>query len=165
MRKMAKSKLLQELEFDTDSPSIIHTVPSETSYIIDLMAIVHKASSHNAKTFEDLANNLSEQHIDEAYKYADHVIIVPDRYGVINSIKSFECQRRSNETYAERIISTGMQPLPSNIHRFLSNGKNKTHLVNFLLKHWKHIEIKCLKALRDKTIHLRICTKMTLTSY
>ena len=89
MRKTAKSKLLQELEFDTDSPSIIHTVPSETSYIIDLMAIVHKASSRHAKTFEDLANNLSEQHIDEAYKYADHVIIVPDRYDVINSSKSF----------------------------------------------------------------------------
>ena len=34
------------------------------------MAIVHKASCRNAKTFEDLANNLSEQHIDEAYKYS-----------------------------------------------------------------------------------------------
>ena len=90
--------------------------------IIDLMAIVHKDSTRNVKTFEDLANNLSEQHIDEAYTYADHLIIVPDRYDVINSIKYFVRQRRSNETYAERIISTGKQPLPSNIHSFLSDG-------------------------------------------
>ena len=160
MRKTAESKLLQELVFDTDSTSIIHTVPSETSYIIDLMVIAHKASSHNAKTFEDLANNLSEQHIDEAYKYADHVIIVPDRYDIINSIKSFERPHRSNETYTERIISTGMQPLPSNIHRFLSNGKNKTHLVNFLLKHWS--EIYQNKLNQQQTLTLALLNGTTL---
>ena len=137
MRKTAKITLLEELELHTDSSTFIPAVPSKTSYIIDLMAIIQMASSCHAKIFEDLANNLSKQNIGEAYKYADHVVIVPHRYDVVNSIKSFERQRRSNKTYAEIIISIGRQPLPASIPRFLSNSKNKTQLVNFLLKHWR----------------------------
>ena len=57
MQKTNKSKL-EELEIVTDSPSNIDVNPSETCFIIDTMAMIQKASSSKAETFQELAETL-----------------------------------------------------------------------------------------------------------
>ena len=81
MNKTAKSKLMQELEVDS-SVNDVSTKGNESScFIIDLMALVQSAVTQNSILFGDLAVCLS-QTVTNAFRYANTVVICPDRYDV-----------------------------------------------------------------------------------
>ena len=126
MNKTAKSKLMQELEFDS-SVNDVSTKGNESScFIIDLMALVQSAVTQNSILFGDLAVCLSQaQAVTNAFRYANTVVICPDRYDVEESIKCFERSRRKKAFVPERKIMHDNQALPSNFKEFLMNPKNK----------------------------------------
>ena len=81
MNKTAKRKLMQELEVDS-SVNDISTKGNESScFIIDLMALVQSVVTQNSILFGDLAVCLS-QTVTNAFRYANTVVICPDRYDV-----------------------------------------------------------------------------------
>ena len=135
MNKTAKSKLMQELEVDFSVNDISTTGKESSCFIIDLMALVQSAVTQNSILFGDLAVCLS-QAVTNAFRYANTVVICPDRYDVEESIKCFERSRRKKAFVPERKIMHDNQTLPSNFKEFLMNPKNKCNFVNFLSDFW-----------------------------
>ena len=70
--------------------------------------------------------------VTNAFRYANTVVICPDRYDVQESIKCFERPRRRKAFVPERKIMHENQTLPSNFKEFLMNPKNKCNFVTFL---------------------------------
>ena len=89
MNKTAKSKLIQGLEVDSSVNDISTTENESSCFIIDLMALVQSAVTQNSILFGDLAVCLS-QTVTNALRYANTVVICPDRYDVEESIKCFK---------------------------------------------------------------------------
>ena len=135
MRKTAKSKLLEELEIDTNSVKAHPDYSNSSAYIIGFMAILQTAKKGKLATFSDLSDALSEQVL-SAFKFGNIVSVVPDRYDIELSIKSDEHKRCCKTHVAERKIISGETNLPSNMQVFLMNLKNKIHIVNFILDDW-----------------------------
>ena len=132
MRKTAKSKLLAELEIDTNSVKALPDYINSSAYIIDFMASLQISKKGKLATFSDLSEALSIA----AFKFGNIVSVVPDRYDIELSIKSDERKRHSKTHVAERKIISGETKLPSNMQVFLMNLKNKIHIVNFILDDW-----------------------------
>ena len=137
MRKTSKSVLLYELEVHVSSTDILPTSSDECGFIIDLMALVHSTSGKNSATFADLLISFSSS-IKEAFKLSNVVAVVPDRYDLVHSIKSHERSRRNTFQYVERIITSPQMKVPAKFRNFLSNPKNKMHLINFLMTDWQN---------------------------
>ena len=136
MRKTNKSALLAELEIDDSSVKVLNH-ECNTGYIIDLMAVVQSSGTMQAKcTFQELSELLGNT-IVSAFKISDVVAVVPDRYDHPYSIKSFERTRRNTCQHTERIITSPQMKIPANFKGYLSNPKNKMHLIKFLLDNWK----------------------------
>ena len=76
------------------------------------------------------------QTVTNAFRYANTVVICPDRYDVQESIKCFERSRRRKAFVPERKIMHENQTLPSNFKEFLMNPKNKCNFVTFLSDFW-----------------------------
>ena len=131
MNKTAKNKLMQELEVDSSVNDISTTGNESGCFIIDLMALVQSAVTQNSILFGDLAVYLS-QTVTNAFRYANTVVICPDRYDVQESIKCFERSRRRKAFVPERKIMHENQTLPSNFNKFLMIPKNKCNFVTFL---------------------------------
>ena len=137
MLKTNKSVLLHELEIDNASTETLPNDSKEdTGVIIDLMALVQSSSANNVLTFEDLSVTFVS-HIIDSFKLANIVALVPDRYDLKHSIKSFERSRRNTFEYIERVITGPHMKIPANFKGFLSNPRNKTHLIYFLMSVWK----------------------------
>ena len=135
MNKTAKSKLMQEFEVDS-SVNDISTTGNESSYFItDLMALVQIAVTQNSILFEDIAVCLSKT-VSNAFRYANTVVICPDRYDVQESIKCFERSPRRKAFVPERKIMHENQTLSSNFKEFLMNPKNNCNFVTFLSDFW-----------------------------
>ena len=77
MNKTAKSKLMQELEFDSSVNDISTTGNESSCFIIDLMALVQSAVTQNSILFGDLAVFLS-QTVTNAFRHVKTVVIFPD---------------------------------------------------------------------------------------
>ena len=135
MHKTAKSKLLAELEIDTNSAKALPDYSNSSAYIIDFMSILLTAKKGKLATFSDLSEALSEQVL-SAFKFENIVSVVPDRYDIELSIKSDERKSRSKTHDAERKIISGETKLPSNMQVLLMNLKNKIQIVNFILDDW-----------------------------
>ena len=135
MRKTAKSKLLAELEIDTNSVKALPDYSNSCAYIIDFMAILQTAKKGKLATFSGLSEALREQVL-SAFKFGIIVSVVPDCYDIELSIKSDERKRCSKTHVAEKKIICGETKLPSNMQVFLMNLKNKIHIVNFILDDW-----------------------------
>ena len=100
------------------------------------MAVVQSASTKEISTFGDLSVALASV-VKSALTFADAVAVLPDRYDLPHSINSFERLRRNTFQYAERVITGAQMKIPTNFKGFLSNPKNKMHLIKFLLNEWK----------------------------
>ena len=134
MRKTAKSNLLKELEMESGSVThISKDINNKTCYIIDLMGIVQLVKKGDCKNFGDLCLKLTN-FINCYFEYTDLLVITPDCYDILDSIKSFERMRRAqNNIVRDRVITNNLTPLPANLKEYLSNPHNKTEFVNFLL--------------------------------
>ena len=132
MNKTAKSELMQELEVDFSVNDISTTGKESSCFIIDLMALVQSAATQISILFGDLVVCLS-QIVTNAFRYANTVVMCPDRYDVQESIKCFKRFHRRKALVPERKI---IQTFPSNFKEFLMNPKNKCNFVTFLSDFW-----------------------------
>ncbi|XP_065661751.1 uncharacterized protein LOC136084780 [Hydra vulgaris] len=91
------------------------------------------------KTFGELAEYILKEIINLSSCYGcQRVDFVSDRY-FNHSIKSLEQVKRvTHGTSIIRILSK-LQPIPRQWKKFLSNGKNKEELINFLFTHWSSL--------------------------
>ena len=134
MRKTAKSKLLAELEIDTNRVKALLDYSNSSAYIIDFIAILQTAKKGKLATFSDLSDALSEQVL-PAFKFGNIVSVVPDRYEIEPSSKSDERKRHPKTHVAERKLSWRNEA--SIKHASVSDElKNKIHIVNFILDDW-----------------------------
>lgn len=106
IRKTDKSSLLHKLELDVSNEETTFTdkCHSNTSFIIDLMATVHSVSTKEVSIFSELSVALLS-YINSAFKLADVVAVVPDRYDILHSIKCFERSQHNKFQYVERIVT------------------------------------------------------------
>ena len=85
MLKIAKTKLLAELEIDTNSITALLNYSNSSAYIIDFMATLQTAKKGKLATFNGLSEALSEQVL-SAFKFGNIVSVVPDLYNIELSI-------------------------------------------------------------------------------
>ena len=98
------------------------------------MGIVQSIKAGDSKTFGDLCFVLVKS-LSQYFKYADIIVITPDRYDVKDSIKSFERAKRGAGHSIQRIIRDEFTPLPRNFKDYLSNLKNKSRFIEFFLQY------------------------------
>ena len=67
---------------------------------------------------------------------SSHVVMVPDRYDNLHSIKTAERIRRQKNNTQEIQFNDNLK-IPNNFQLYLSNQRNKINLVNYLFQHWK----------------------------
>ena len=95
---------MAELEIDDSSVKVLNH-ECNIGYNIDVMAVVESSGIMQANcTFEELSEILGNT-IVSAFKIADVVVVVPDRYDHPYSIKSFERTRINTCQHTERIIT------------------------------------------------------------
>ena len=75
--------------------------------------------------------------IKQTFKLADFVAVVPGRYDLPYSIKSWERSGRNAFQYPERLITGPQMKVPANFKGFQSNPGNKMHLIKFLFDDWE----------------------------
>ena len=138
MRKTNKSQLLKELVGETieSIQYLINEIKDNSATIIDFMAIVQSLNKSGLVTFEDLANRL-ESAVLSSLKESNTLALVPDRYDVVNSIKSDERFRRQKTDTPVFDIGSDNQKLPKNIASYLGNLHNKKNLVDYLFAKWE----------------------------
>jgi len=85
MRKTNKSDFVKELEKYVYSSTEI-SYSDTSSVFIDLMTTIHMHSTSKSVTFDDLATNI-ESSVLSNFKEGGVLVVVPDRYDILNSIK------------------------------------------------------------------------------
>ena len=89
--------LLKELEMDNLAQS---TLPDrnrdQSAYIIDLLAVIQTLSKGKMTTFGELSDTIAAIILAKLH-FAHHAHVVPDRYGVEDSIKSGERSRQGSK--------------------------------------------------------------------
>ena len=133
IRKNEKSALMKILfENSTldptntlDSTSRLPANGSIAAYVVDLMALIRTFKTY-PDTFEALALKVFSS-IPKGYRRVD---IVADAY-LPQSIKSVERDRRG--TALKIIVRSAQSKLPRDFTAFLSNGENKTRLIDLIL--------------------------------
>ena len=130
--KTAKVKLLHAIENSCPTCLSEH-IPENSALIIDGMVIIQTAKNL-PQTFGELARKLIEQVIKTAKSMkASRVDFVVDQYPDI-SIKSLERTKRAELGSTLIKICNGNQKLPRQFKKFLSLGKNKEALVEFMYR-------------------------------
>ena len=159
MRKTNKSDLLQillETRVDMEPPEI---VKQDTAYIVDLMAVI-RTIRNVPGTFEELAFNIIKS-LPCGYKRVD---IVADTY-LLNSIKSSErCKRGDSEKV---LVRSCKSKIPPEFNRFLSNGENKTRMIELLFQVIENNRVKMINLLKTNKIVLSMedsCRSFTLST-
>ena len=128
--KTCKSKLLQEFEVN-EKIVALEISAHNTCVIIDLLGTVQRVSTINCVNFGDICIKLYNN-VKQYLDVADILILVPYRYDVQNSLKTFERKRRCLSNTPKPIIQNSSTPLPCNFQQFLSNLRNKSNFVKFL---------------------------------
>ena len=134
LAKTNKAALLHYLE-EHYGESKTEDIPTESTLIIDGMAMIHAIPVRTLpETFGQLAVQVLTKLVSQAKHYKHpRVDIVFDRYPE-NSIKFAEHIRRTSTSSAPHLrhIFSEDQKLPKQWESFLSDGKNKEALIEFL---------------------------------
>ena len=152
MRKTNKSDLLNvllELRNDEESPDI---VKQNTALIIDLMAVIRTIRDEVNGTFEDLAFKIVKS-LPSGYKRVD---FIADTY-LENSIKSSEREKRGQSK--KILVKSCKSKLPSEFNQFLSNGENKTRMIDLIFGVIEFNKTKMMNILRTNKIVLSMENK------
>ena len=131
MRKATKSDLGHRLEDQAERHDEMPPYhPDSAVHIVDSMSVVQALDGGKYKSFGDVAEEYMKRSF-KALGWADTIIEVFDRYDVPNSVKDAERSRRgAGLQYKEYEVIAG-RGVPQ-WKRFLSVGKNKTNLIEFL---------------------------------
>ena len=161
MKKTNKSKLsTQILALKNESPQIQPT-KSTAAVVVDLIALI-RSMVQIPTTFEELAMDILSL-IPKEYTRVD---LVADSY-LPHSIKYAERSIRGEEDSSKILIKSIKSKIPRDFSTFLSNGSNKTRMVELIFEFFKSIKGKALNILRTTVLILSregACTKVTLSS-
>lgn len=113
---------------------VLPSLPVSTCAIIDTMAVIQAMTSVPDK-FSALAETVFDRIVSLAGNNATRIDFVGDQYPVI-SIKNAERSKRSQDGQIVVEISSSQQCCPQQWKKFMSSGKNKTCLVQFLPCEW-----------------------------
>lgn len=129
MRESNKSELYKSLK----STAFMKPDPSEYNYVIDGGFLLHKVIWRKDVTFERIFEDYS------AYickHYSSNATIVFDGYNTNNlGVKSYERYRRVRKKTSPELKFTENMPIPRNKDFFLSNIKNKSRFVEYLMNY------------------------------
>ena len=147
-RKTQKSELMKILiqNSSTDYMDVNNIIPGKeyvVAYIADLLALVQTFTSF-PETFEELALKIFAA-IPKEYKRVD---IVAGSY--LKSIKTYERDRRG--TAPILIVKSVHSRLPADFKRFLSNGQNKTRMIELTLEILKTRKEQILNNMKSKEV-------------
>ena len=157
-RQTNKSKLAKSILAYTTDESTPDVIKTETAYIIDLMAVI-RTMKDVPDTFEDLSWKLAKS-LPTGFKRID---IVADTYQQ-NSIKNAERAKRGSSE--KLIIKSSKSKIPRNFNNFLSNGENKTRMINLIFETLTEEKVKVLNLLKSTRLYLsndNTCTLLTLS--
>ena len=145
MRKTNKSKLSQII-MSKSNEEVTDASKENTVYIVDLMALI-RVITEIPNTFEDLAIKLISI-LPKGYLRVD---LVADCY-FENSIKDAERAKRGTTT--KIITNSPKSKVPREFSKFLSNGENKTRMIELIFQTMKEKRLHCLNILRTPQIIL-----------
>ena len=141
MMKTNKAKFMESLEKDV-SPEPILDIPSGSSWIWDSMALVQ--TMKRQETFGQFSNAVLQVLLKSARGTRSNIVhFVPDRYRE-KSIKDAERDRRGAEESNVVKIYSPTQKTSQQWSKYLSCGKNKENLLNFLYESWCKVDINVL---------------------
>lgn len=149
-RKTNKSTLAKELQKNV---SVAEVIPQPSATIVDGMALVQRTKG-DQKTFGQVASSILASALHEG-SHSQRIDIVFDVYKE-QSIKNMERLSRSTETGVQfKNISSGQ--IVRQWRNFLTNSKNKTSLIEFLLHEW--MKPRSLDSLGDKVLFVTCGSK------
>ena len=158
--KTNKSALLNVLECEVKAVlnHCVQAVPVNSAVMIDGMALLQSLKNLPA-TLEQLAKKVLDQVISCAMSHkSTRVDFVTDTYPMV-SIKGIERTRRAGKGSEVIKIYGKTQKTPSQFKKFLANGSNKEHLVEFLFETWQDLYLQTnVKLIISHGIH---CHQLT----
>ena len=161
--KTQKSKLLQAVENEADSPTVTGLPDGYNACVLDAFAILQTLTPV-PDSFGELSKQLLVKVVNSALsskcKRADFVC---DRYPQ-QSIKSLERNRRSAQDVQKIKIYSMAQKVPHQWKKFLSCGENKEELMKFIYSSWIKADPTLLKGIEVYLPHEEMCHKFIASS-
>lgn len=129
MRESNKSELYKSLQ----STKFVKPDPSEYNYVIDGGFLLHKVTWRKDGTFQKVFEDYSAYVCNH---YSANATIVFDGYNIDNfGVKSYERYRRVRNKISPEVKFTEDMPIPRNKDFFLSNLRNKSRFVEYLINY------------------------------
>ena len=149
--KTPKSKLMHAIE-ERAEDAIIDQFPLHNALMIDAMAVIQMLKGV-PDTFGSLAEYILQNIITSALKSnSKRVDFVSDRYPEV-SIKNLERSKRAEVGSTVIQILGAKQKVPRQFKKFLSVGRNKESLIEFLFQHFRLME-QLSETLRGITVYM-----------
>lgn len=159
--KTPKSKFMHLIEERTDDP-FTEQLPVNNALMIDAMALLQTLKSIPG-TFGELAELIVKKLLASAQSSnSTRVDFVCDRYPEV-SIKGLERSKRAEAGGTVVKILGPNQKVPKQYNKFLSVGKNKEALIEFIFQHMRNITNlhEILKDVLVMITHGNLCHKIT----
>ena len=154
--KTTKANLMHAMEDDVPGCRV-NSVPPESALLFDGMALI-QGTRDGSGTFLQYADRILVKAVRQCTSMrCTRMDFVTDRYPE-TSIKDCEHIRREASSAQRTEITRGDQKLPKQLTKFLSNGKNKENLVDFLLVAWSRPDAKIPPSLDIYLCHRESCT-------
>ena len=161
--KTQKSKLLQAVENEADSPTVTGFPDGYNACVLDAFAILQTLTPL-PDSFGELSKQLLVKVINSALSSkCKRVDFVCDRYPQ-QSIKSLERNRRSAQDVQKIKIYSMAQKVPRQWKKFLSCGENKEELMKFIYSSWIKADPTLLKGIEVYLAHEEMCHKFIASS-
>ena len=160
--KTQKSKLLEAVENEADSPTVPNRPDGDNACVLDAFAILQTLTS-----VPDSFGELSKQLLVKVVNYArgskcKRVDFMCDRYPQ-QSIKSLERNHRSTQDVQKVKIYSMAQKVPRQWKKFLSCGENKEELIKFIYTSWMKADPTLLRGIEVYLSHEELCHKFIAT--
>ncbi|KAK1885936.1 G polyprotein [Dissostichus eleginoides] len=160
LAKTNKSALMDLLE-SKGGDCLVDQVPKGGAILFDGMAVMQAMRSRPA-TFGELAETILQSILQLALHHkCTRIDLVTDRYPPI-SIKSLERSRRADTGSQLITIFSPDQRTPTQWKKFLSDGKNKEALAEFLYVAWTYADLTTVKNLSLYIAHQNQCHCVTV---
>lgn len=161
LSKTNKAALIHNILSSIEHVTSLDGISGKRVLIIDGMAFLQQLKS-TAESFEKFAVHSLQKLINLAiYHHVSTVHFVTDTYPE-HSIKNCERNRRKGKEDAVVIrIINSEQRMPSQFKKFLSVGKNKESLVEFLFQQWNKTESCIFRNVNIIITHKNMCHQLT----
>jgi hypothetical protein len=127
LAKTNKAKLLDEIENETDDPTV-NEIPNYCVRVYGGMVIIQQTPSTSLETFGDISKYVLERVTSGQHRFT---YFTTDQYRE-DSLKSCERKRRAPEGSISIQITRRDQKIPKQFKKFLDNGCNKVDLVRLV---------------------------------